>query len=164
MILYRGKPNVLFARLSPTGSHWLHWIYYSVHMISNTTNCVTFGHLNVIWYDIQQDICCFCFFCVFNRTNYVTSDMTSYMICDITSGMTSHMKLHLTWHLIWHSTGHLFFCWVFNDIKSNTPSDRLSVLTSNRTNYMIFDMTSYVICDIISDIQDDIWNYTWYGI
>ena len=27
-----------------------------------------------------------------------------------------------------------------------------SVLTSNRTNYVIFDMTSYVICDIISDL------------
>ena len=121
-------------------------------LTSNRTNYVTSGHLNVIWYDIQQDICCFLFFLRVQQDK----------LCDIW-----HDFLHDMWYNIWHDITYeitpdmasdmtfnrtSFFCWVFNDIKSNTPSDRLSVLTSNRTNYVISDMTSYVICDITSDL------------
>ena len=68
--------------------------------------------------------------------------MPCYVSYEITPDMASDMTFNRT----------SFFCWVFNDIKSNTTYDRLSVLTSNRTNYVIFDMTSYVICDVISDL------------
>ena len=61
-----------------------------------------------------------------------------------------------TWQVIWYDIQQdicwFFFVCVFNDIKSNTTSDRLSVLTSNRTIYV----TSGHLNVIWYDIQQDI--------
>ena len=74
------------------------------------------------------------------RTNYVISDMTSYVICDITSDMTCKMTYEMTPDILYDIQHDI--CWVFwgvfNDIKSNTTSDKLSVLISNTTNCVTF--------------------------
>ena len=73
-------------------------------------------------------------------TVHMTSDMTSYMICDITSDMTCKMTYEMTPDILYDIQHDI--CWVFwgvfNDIKSNTTSDKLSVLISNTTNCVTF--------------------------
>ena len=70
----------------------------------------------------------------------MTSDKTSYMICDITSDMTCKMTYEMTPDILYDIQHDI--CWVFwgvfNDIKSNTTSDKLSVLISNTTNCVTF--------------------------
>ena len=71
-------------------------------LTSKRTKYVTSGHLNVTWYDIQQDICLVCVQQV--SGHFVTLILEIHIRCNI----SRHMKRHLTWNLIWHSTGHFF--------------------------------------------------------